>query len=49
VRTSLPAEALDDAAVVRSYKSLSLVERAFRCIKTVDRKRCSAAILTLLI
>jgi Transposase DDE domain len=36
VRTSLPAEALDDAAMVRSYKSLSLVERAFRCIKTVD-------------
>ena len=23
-------------ATVRSYKSLSLVERAFRCIKTVD-------------
>jgi hypothetical protein len=36
VRTSLPAEALDDAATVRSYKSLGLVERAFRCIKTVD-------------
>ena len=36
VRTSLPATALDDAATVRSYKSLSLVERAFRCIKTVD-------------
>src|SRR5256884_97951 len=36
VRTSLPAAALDDAATVRSYKSLSLVERAFRCIKTVD-------------
>ena len=36
VRTSLPATALDDAAAVRSYKSLSLVERAFRCIKTVD-------------
>jgi hypothetical protein len=36
VRTSLSAEALDDAATVRSYKSLSLVERAFRCIKTVD-------------
>jgi hypothetical protein len=36
VRTSLPAEALDDAATVRSYKSLALVERAFRCIKTVD-------------
>jgi hypothetical protein len=36
VRTSLPATALDDAAAVRRYKSLSLVERAFRCLKTVD-------------
>jgi transposase len=36
VRTSLPVTALDDAATVRSYKSLALVERAFRCIKTVD-------------
>ena len=36
VRTSLPAAALDDAATVHSYKSLSLVERAFRCLKTVD-------------
>ena len=36
VRTSLPATVLDDAATVRSYKSLSLVERAFRCLKTVD-------------
>jgi hypothetical protein len=36
VRTSLPAEVLDDAATVRCYKSLSLVERAFRAIKTVD-------------
>ena len=36
VRTSLTAEVLDDAATVRSYKSLSQVERAFRCIKTVD-------------
>jgi len=36
VRTSLPAAALDAAATVRSYKSLSLVERAFRCLKTVD-------------
>jgi hypothetical protein len=36
VRTSLPADALDDAATVRSYKSLSLVERAFRCLKTMD-------------
>ncbi|HEV2443204.1 MAG TPA: IS1634 family transposase [Steroidobacteraceae bacterium] len=36
VRTSLAAVVLDDAATVRSYKSLSQVERAFRCIKTVD-------------
>jgi transposase len=36
VRTSLPTAALSDADTVRSYKSLSLVERAFRCIKTVD-------------
>ena len=36
VRTSLPATVLDDAATVRSYKSLSLVERAFHCLKTVD-------------
>jgi transposase len=36
VRTSLPVETFDDATTVRSYKSLALVERAFRCIKTVD-------------
>jgi hypothetical protein len=36
VRTSLAADVLDDAATVRSYKSLAQVERAFRCIKTVD-------------
>ena len=36
VRTSLAATVLDDAATVRSYKSLSQVERAFRCIKTID-------------
>ena len=36
VRTSVPEATLDDADTVRSYKSLSLVERAFRCIKTVD-------------
>ena len=36
VRTSLPAETFDDADTVRSYKSLARVERAFRCIKTVD-------------
>ena len=36
MRTSLPETTLGDADTVRSYKSLSLVERAFRCIKTVD-------------
>jgi hypothetical protein len=36
VRTSLAAATLGDADTVRRYKSLSLVERAFRCIKTVD-------------
>jgi transposase len=36
VRTSLAEATLDDADTVRSYKSLSRVEQAFRCIKTVD-------------
>ncbi len=36
VRTSLAEVTLGDADTVRSYKSLSRVERAFRCIKTVD-------------
>jgi len=36
VRTSVPEATLGDADTVRSYKSLSRVERAFRCIKTVD-------------
>ncbi len=36
LRTSLPAEQADAAATVRSYKSLAQVERAFRCIKTID-------------
>ena len=36
VRTSLAEDTLGDAETVRSYKSLSLVERGFRCIKTVD-------------
>ena len=36
VRTSLPDETIDDAGAVRAYKSLSMVERAFRCLKTVD-------------
>jgi transposase len=33
VRTSLAEATLGDADTVRSYKSLSLVERGFRCIK----------------
>ena len=36
VRTSLPEHAIADEATVRAYKSLSTVERAFRCLKTVD-------------
>jgi transposase len=36
VRTSLAEATLGDAETVRSYKSLARVERAFRCIKTVD-------------
>ena len=36
VRTSLPEETLADEAAVKAYKSLSMVERAFRCLKTVD-------------
>ncbi len=36
MRTSLAAEQADAATTVRSYKSLARVERAFRCMKTVD-------------
>ena len=36
VRTNLAPEVMDDPTAVRSYKSLSRVERAFRSIKTVD-------------
>jgi hypothetical protein len=36
LRTSLPAEQIDAAGTVRAYKSLAQVERAFRCLKTVD-------------
>ena len=36
VRTSLDTDRLDEATTVRSYKSLALVERAFRCLKSVD-------------
>jgi hypothetical protein len=38
VRTSVPAEAISDADVVRHYKRLTRVERAFRSMKTVDLK-----------
>jgi hypothetical protein len=36
VRTSLPAEAMAAAETVQAYKDLARVERAFRCLKTVD-------------
>jgi transposase len=36
LRTSLSAEQADAATTVRCYKNLAQVERAFRCMKTVD-------------
>jgi transposase len=36
IRTSEPATAFSAAACVRTYKSLALVERAFRCLKGLD-------------
>ena len=36
LRTSAPADVLDAAGTVRAYKGLAAVERAFRCLKTVD-------------
>jgi hypothetical protein len=38
VRTSVPADVLSGERVVESYKGLAVVERAFRCLKTVDLK-----------
>lgn len=38
VRTSLKQEEMDTADCVRSYKTLSRVERAFRTLKSVDLK-----------
>jgi transposase len=38
LRTSVPADQLATTDVVRSYKQLSTVERAFRSLKTVDLK-----------
>jgi transposase len=36
IRTSEPAQELGAADCVRTYKSLALVERAFRCLKGLD-------------
>ena len=36
LRTSLPAQRLDAAQTVRSYKELAKLERAFRILKSVD-------------
>jgi transposase len=38
LRTPLAAEQMDAAQIVRSYKSLAAVERAFRSLKTIDLK-----------
>jgi transposase len=38
VRTSVPAKQMSADQVVGSYKGLSVVERAFRCTKTMDLK-----------
>ena len=38
IRTSVPAQTLNDAQVVERYKALSSVERAFRSLKSVDLK-----------
>lgn len=38
IRTSVPAEVLDERETVKAYKSLSQVEQAFRCYKTIDLK-----------
>lgn len=36
LRTSVPKEVLDTRATIRAYHSLSQVETAFRCLKTLD-------------
>ncbi len=38
VRTSVPSASMPPGHVVRAYKDLSKVERAFRCFKTTDLK-----------
>ena len=36
IAAGLPEETLADNTAVKTYKSLAMVERAFRCLKTVD-------------
>ncbi len=36
IRTSVPKQTMSSDSAVRAYKSLSQVERAFRCMKTID-------------
>ncbi|MBT9149609.1 MAG: IS1634 family transposase [Dehalococcoidia bacterium] len=38
IRTTVPAKELGAEEAVRSYKGLSVVEHAFRCLKSVDLK-----------
>jgi len=38
IRTSVASETMPSEQVVRAYKDLSKVERAFRCFKTIDLK-----------
>jgi transposase len=38
IRTSMPKKEAGPTEVVAAYKNLSVVERAFRCLKTVDLK-----------
>lgn len=38
IRTSVASESMSDEDVVRAYKDLARVERAFRCLKTTDLK-----------
>ena len=38
IRTSVPKETLSAENTVQAYKRLTVVERAFRCLKTVDLK-----------
>ena len=38
IRTSVSGDTLSSQETVRAYKDLSKVERAFRCMKTIDLK-----------